>query len=415
MSLVSDFEDQINNYVNQMTDYQDQVSQYKEQLVASAGQASEMAKQLATEIGVPVGLELAKLGVTKLFGQAAGDIVANVGGAAVRGALNGETSAGDVLANMRAGLTDTESPTEAADGALGDAVTSARSAVSAVVNRISGGAEDAAADALASAQEGLSTAVSNLASGVGQRVLGSIGNIVQAQGGRIAAAANENNIIGALNRTDTPLDNSIFGDFEMSNMADLNVKVNLPDLSLPNELTFEMPGIAEPMAFPGASSNIIGRLLSLRQQGTTEMEQAESLVPSAEDVTATVSQIGQGLLSRASGAAQGAIEGLSGQIGQVATEAATGATEAISGVAGAATEGAAGEAVAGVAGAAAEAGEAVAAGAAGGPAGLVIGGLIGLGTLLYGLFHHEHTQAAPPPVMPQLSLPSFQPGLGTME
>lgn len=426
MSLVSSFESQINEYVNQMADYKDQLSEYKDQLAANAGQASEIAKQIGTEVAVPVGMELVKLGVSKMFGEAAGDAVSKMGSAAVRGALNGETSAEDIIGNMQRSLTDSGESAQAVatESPLADGLAAARQAVSSVVNRVAGGAEEAVASgesALSNAQGALASAFENVTSAVGQRVLGNVSNIVQSAGARISAAANQNNIIGILNRTDSPLDTKVFGDIELSNMADLNVKQAIPDLSLPNELTFQIPGLQEPMAFPGASSNVIGRLLSLKQQGVSEMEQASDLVPGAEEmfssVTQNLGQLAQGVVGRLGGVAQEAVGQVSGLAGQVlsAAEATTGeAAGSLLGAAGEAAGAAAGEVAGAAAGAAAEAGADIAAGAAGGPVGLVIGGLIGIGTLLYDVFHHS-SAPAPPPVQPQLSLPSFQPGLGTME
>lgn len=77
--------------------------------------------------------------------------------------------------------------------------------------------------------------------------------------------------------------------------------------------------------------------------------------------------------------------------------------------------GAAGEAIAEAGGeAAAEAGTEVAAGAAGGPAGLIIGGLVAVGSLLFNIFHHTSApHLIAPPAMPQLSVPEWQPGLAT--
>jgi hypothetical protein len=193
------------------------------------------------------------------------------------------------------------------------------------------------------------------------------------------------------------------------------------------------------MAMPGSSSNIIGRLLNLRQ---AEPEIPDSVVPSQEEALSILSQqirptITSDLLPQGAGELAQGFMGRVTSIGEsISSEAASGVeglSEAVSGAVSGATEAvsgaisAAGEAVSGAvsaageaAGIAAGAGEAVAEGAVaaagaatGGVGGVVVGALIGIGTLLYDVFHHDHTSPVAPPVLPALSLPSFSPGLAT--
>jgi hypothetical protein len=391
-------------------------------------------------------VELLRVGATKLFGEQAGEAVSKLGGAAIRSAVNGETSSSDILKNMRESLGPDADTAAAAESDGSSALNAAREGVMSVINRVRSGGADAvsgAEDAVASAQEGLSEAASSFAGNVVSRIQGSVADIVQTQASRLSALANENNIVSPMNAADSTLDTSVYGDVELSNMADAIPRSGVPDTSLPYESTFEAPGFAEPMAMPGSSSNIIGRLLNLKQ---AEPEVAEEVAPTQEEALLQLSQqfrmpvtsdllpqgageLAQGFMGRVtsigeslSGEAASGVEGLS----EAASQAVSGATEAVSGAVSAATEAvsgavsAAGEAVSGateaVSGAVAGAGEAageVAAGAAGGPGGIVIGALIGIGTLLYDIFHHDHTAPVAPPVLPALSLPSFQPGLAT--
>lgn len=437
MSLSDQFQNQIDNYVNQMAAYKDEYNQYKNQLVEASGQSGELVKQLATEIGAPIATEILRVGATKLFGEAAGEAVSKLGGAAIRSAVNGETSSSDILQNMRESLgPEADTAAESAEGS--SALDAAREGVMSVINRVRSGGEEVvsgAENAVAAAQDGLSSAAENLASNVMSNIQSSVSDIVQTQAARISATLNQNNIISPLNAADSALDTRVFGDIEMSNMADAVPRSGVPDLSLPYESTYEAPGFAEPMAMPGSSSNIIGRLLNLKQ---AEPEVAEEVAPTQEEALLQLSQqfrmpvtsdllpqgageLAQGFMGRVtsigetlSGEAASGVEGLS--------EAVSGATEAVSGAISAAGEAVSGavSAAGEAAGIAAGAGEALAEGAVaaagaatGGVGGVVVGALIGIGTLLYDVFHHDHTSPVAPPVLPALSLPSFSPGLAT--
>jgi hypothetical protein len=451
MSLSDQFQNQIDNYVNQMADYKEEFNEYKNQLVAASGQAGEVFKQLGTEIGAPIAVELLRVGATKLFGEQAGEAVSNLGGAAIRSAVNGETSSSDILQNMRNSLGPDADTAAAAESDGASALNAAREGVMSVINRVRSGGEDAvsgAEDAVASAQEGLSEAASNFAGNVVSRIQGSVADIVQTQAARLSSLANENNIVSPMNAADSTLDTSVYGDVELSNMADAVPRSGVPDLSLPYESTYEAPGFAEPMAMPGSSSNIIGRFFN---QGRAEPEVAEEVAPTQEEALLQLSQqfrmpvtsdllpegagslaegvmgrftsIGESLSTEAASGVEGLSEAVSGAVSG-ATEAASGAvsavSEAASGAVSAVSEAASG-AVSAVSGAAEGAGlaageaaaEGVAGAATGGVGGVVVGALIGIGTLLFDIFHHDHTAPVAPPVLPALSLPSFQPGLAT--
>ena len=445
MSLSQQFQEQIDNYVNQMSAYKEEVDEYKNQLTEAKGQSGEFTKSLVTGIGIPIGTEIARMAATKLFGQAAGDQVANLAGSALKTVASGDTSSSGILANMRASLgtgADTAPATEA-ESALDSLVGNAKEGVMSVVNRIRGGAEDAVAgaeDAVAGVQETLTNATGDLISSVTNRVAGQVSNIVDQQVSRFTSLDSEGIVRSALSSADSPVTfpSSIVGDVEMSNFASAVPRSGIPDLSLPFESTYEAPLLSEPMSIPGVTSNIIGRLTS----GTRQLfnpEVPDSVIPTQEEALDMLSQqvrpaITSDLLPQGAGSIEGTIgnvaEEAAGTIGETVGSLAQTATSAISGLAeqagsvldnvtstvssavstvGKVAEGV-GEAV-GEAGA--EAGAEVAGGAAGGPAGLIIGGIIGLGTFLYDMFHHDHTAPTIAPIMPSISIPSFQPGLNT--
>jgi len=443
MSLSEQFQENIDNYVNQMSAYNEQLDEYKNQLLEAKGQAADLTKSLVTGVAVPVGTEIARIGATKLFGEAAGEQVGKLAGSALKTVASGDTSSSGILANMRASLgpeADTAAATEG-ETALTSALGTAKQGLMSVINRVKGGAEDAVAgaeDAVAAAQENLSGAASDLISSVANRVAGQAGSILQQQVARLTSLDGENVIKSALTSADLPnvsFPTGMLGDVELSNMASAVPRAGLPDLSLPFESTYEVPGFTEPMSIPGVSSNIIGRVIAGAKQ-LFNPEVPDSVIPTQEEALTMLSQqvrplitsdllpqgageisgaIGEGLGTVGEGlgetiggvvaSATKAISGLSEPIVSTVTSALSGATEAAS------TVGAVAGEVAGVA--AGEAGAEVAAGAAGGPVGLVVGGLIALGTTLYDLFHHDHSAPTIAPVAPLVSLPSFQPGLGT--
>lgn len=428
-----------------MSSYTQQLDEYKNQLLEAQGQASDLTKSLITEVATPIGVEFARIGATKLFGEQVGSQVGKLAGSALKTVSSGDTSSSGILANMRASLgpeADTATATDS-ESALTSVVNTAKQSLKGALNNIKGGTEDAVAgaeDAVASAQDSLTSAAGNLISSVTNRIAGQAGSLIQQQASRLAGIDGENVIKSVLTSTDLPnvsFPTGMLGDVEMSNLASALPKAGVPDLSLPFESTYDVPGLAEPMALPGVSSNIIGRVI----QGAKQLFSPEvptSAIPTQEEALNMLSQqvrplITSDLLPQGAGDIAGtlqsglgtagegigetiggivsqatkAIPGLSEPIMSTVTSALSGASEAVSTATGVAST--VGEA----AGAAAEAGTEIAAGAAEGPAGLIVGGLIALGTTLYDLFHHDHSTPLIAPTPIPVSIPSFQPGLNT--
>lgn len=446
MSLSEQFQENIDNYVNQMSAYNEQVDAYKNQLIDAKGQAADLTKSLITEAGVPIATEIARMGATKLFGEAAGAQVSKLAGSALKTVAGGDSSSSGILSNMRASLgpeADTAAATES-ESALTSTVNVAKQGLKTVLNRIKGGTEDAvsgAEDAVSGAKAALSDATDNLLSSVTDRIAGQAGSIIQQQVARLSSLDAQNVVQSVLTSADFP--KQMLGDVELSDMASAAVsRMGVPDTSLPIESTYDVPGLTEPMDMPGVTSNIIGRLFSGAKQ-LINPEVPDSVIPSQEEaldmltqqirplitsdllpqgageIAGTIGQIGQSALGTAGegigetigglvSQATKAIPGLSEPIMSTVTSAISGASEAASTATGVAS--AVGEAVGTAAG---EAGAEVAAGAAGGPAGLIIGGLIALGTTLYDLFHHDHSTSTIAPIAPLVSAPAYQPGLAT--
>jgi len=80
MSLSNQFEQEINNYADQLSAYKDQMNEYKNQLLQAKGESDDFVKSLATEIGIPIGTELIRVGATKVLGSSAGDLVGKLAG-----------------------------------------------------------------------------------------------------------------------------------------------------------------------------------------------------------------------------------------------------------------------------------------------------------------------------------------------
>ena len=447
MSLSSTFEDEINNYANQLSAYKDQMNDYKNQLLEAKGEASNFTKSLVTEIGIPIGTEIVRAGATKVLGSSAGDLVTKLAGTGLKTAQGGGNLMENLADTARQAMSGVEPAAEAeATGGATSALNTARQGVMSVFNRIRAGGQDAvsgAEDAIAGAQENLSNVASNVASQVGDRLTSNAGDLIQSQVSRLSSLADQNGVTSILKSAggairQAPEDSSVFGDVELSNMAAAVPRAGVPDLSLPFESTYQ--GITEPLAQSGLTSNNIARAFLGGKQELANVEVPDSLVPTQEEALEMLTSqvrplITSDLLPQGAGDIAGGFLGrLSSGVPDIAGLAkagtsaledvagsATGALESVTGAATGALEGAAGAATGAVEGAtstlasaAAEAGVDVAAGAEGGPVGLVIGGAIGLATFLYDMFHHrEGPSIAPPPAMPMASVPSFQPGLAT--
>jgi hypothetical protein len=202
--------------------------------------------------------------------------------------------------------------------------------------------------------------------------------------------------------------------------------------TMPNLLTSATSLLSEPQAAAGTSSNMIARaingarsLLQSKAPQATQMAESEAtpVITETETSFSTAIPTEVGTFTRAAtGLATEAESGLSTAIAS-GTEALSGAVSglsgAVSGVTGAisgAVTGAVsgGETTAAVIGSGlAEAGTEAAAGSAFGPVGLVIGGLVALGTILGSVFGH-HISKPEVPIMPAaMSIPTFQAGLLT--
>ena len=434
MSLSSTFEQEIDNYADQLSAYKDQMNDYKNQLLEAKGEASNFTKSLVTEIGIPIGTEIVRAGATKVLGSSAGDLVTKLAGTGLKTAQGGGNLMENLADTARQAMSGVEPAAEAeATGGATSALTSARQGVMSVFNRIRAGGQDAVAgaeDAIEGAQENLSNVASSVASQVGDRLTSTAGDLIQSQVSRLSSLAEQNGVTSILKSAGGAIrepDTSVFGDVELSNMASAVPRAGVPDLSLPFESTYQ--GITEPLAQSGLTSNNIARAFLGGKQELANVEVPDSLVPTQEEALEMLTSqvrplITSDLLPQGAGDIAGGFLGrLSSGVPDIAglAKAGTSALEDVAGSATGALESAAGAATGAVEGAtstlasaAAEAGVDVAAGAEGGPVGLVIGGAIGLATFLYDMFHHrEGPSIAPPPAMPMASVPSFQPGLAT--
>lgn len=470
MSLSTQFEEEINNYADQLSAYREQINEYKNQLLQAKGDASDFTKSLVTEIGIPIGTELVRAGASKLLGSSAGDLVGKLAGTGFKQAAGAEGSLAENLAKTaKQAMSGVEPEADAeATGGVTSALSSAREGLMSVVNRVRGGAQEAvsgADEAIAGAQEGLTSALESTAQSVGNRLAASAGDLIQAQVNRLSGLAGENDIVSSLKSAYSsiraPEDTSIFGDVELTNMASAVPRAGIPDLSLPFEATFEAPlskfsldavpdafsglgdlatntlaqaskfasGFTEPLAQSGLSSNIIARAFMGGKPDMPIMDIPDSVVPTQEEALAMLSQQVRPVIT-SDMLPEGAGELVSGFMGRLTagvpdiTESATsalsnvtstleGVTSAVSGAVKGATSAVEG-ATSAVAEAGAEAGAEVAAGAEGGPVGLVVGGLVAVGTFIFDLFHHhDSTPMIAPPAPPPMSVPSYQPGLAT--
>ena len=464
MSLSAQFEDEIDNYANQLSAYNEEVTNYKDQLQAAKGQAVDFTKSLTTEIGVPLAVELVRVGASKVLGASDAALVSRLTGSAVKSATGGE---GSLLSN----LSDTarQSLTGVATEPEVSALSTAKQGIMSIVNKVRGGAEDAVASAegaMGKAQATLTDAAESSLSSITKRVTSEAGDLVQSQVSRLNGLASENDITSALQSayksTSAAEDTSVFGDVELSNLASAVPRSGIPDLSLPFESAFESPlskisldavpdafsslgsitgslasaskfasGMVEPVAQSGLSSNMIARAFMGGKPDMASIDSPDSLIPTQDEALSMLTQqvrpvVTSDMLPEGAGELAGGfmgrlssgvpdIAGLSETLSSTASTAVSGATEALSGAAGAITGATSAAAGAGetIGAAAAEAGTEVAAGAEAGPVGLVIGAAIGIGTFLFDMFHHHETKPPPPPAPAPVSVPSFQAGLAT--
>ena len=478
MSLSSQFEQEISNYADQLSNYKDQVNEYKNQLIEAKGQSTEFYKSIATEVGAPIATELLRAGATKVLGSEAGDLVGKLAGTGLKQALGqNQGSLADNLADTARKAMSGEAPAEAEEG-TDSALSMAKDGIMNVINKVRGGAEDAVAgaeDAVEGAQSGLTSAFENIAQSVTEGASNAVSDLIGSQVNRLSSLAGENDIVSSLKSAYSSItsgeDTSVFGDVELTNMASAVPRAGIADLSLPFESTFAAPlakfsldavpeafsgvsdlasnlaggalesvgkfasSFTEPLAQSGLSSNIIARAFMGGRPGDASIEIPDSVIPSQEEALSMLSQqvrpmITSDLLPQGAGSIEGAIGGVvdraSGAVEGLATEAssaleglASSATEAVSGAISSVSSVAKG--VSSIVGDVEKAGEAIGEGVAegaetGNPAGLIIGGLIGVGTFLYDMFRHkDQAPLIPPPMMSSISVPSFQPGLATSD
>jgi hypothetical protein len=392
MSLSSQFENEISSYADQLSAYKDQVNEYKNQLLEAKGEADDFKKSLITEVGVPIAVELARIGATKLLGSSAGNLVSKLAGVGLQKAAGADGSLAENLANTaRQAMSGVEPAAEES----GSALNLAKNGVMSVINRVRGGGQEAVAkaeDAIEGAQEGLTSAASSLAESVATRATSAVGDLIQSQVTRLNGLSSDNDIISSLKSAYSsiraPEDTSMYGDVELTNFASAVPRAGVADLSLPFESAFSAPlskfsldsvpdafsGISdlatmgaskfvssftEPLAQSGLSSNVIARAF-MNRPSNASIEIPDSVIPSQEEALSILSQqvrplITSDLLPQGAGDIEGAIgtvtegagEALSGALGTVAEGVAgilgTGAVEALSGIS-SALSGAAGSA-----------------------------------------------------------------------
>lgn len=430
MSYVS-YSEEVQNYMNQMNAYTDQVSEYKDMLMQTQEENKNFSESLNLEGAMPFVTALIEKGAGKLFGDGVASQISGIANPSnISNLLKGDTSEIiDALKGKVSSLVD-------------QAVPEVKGLVSSVTENIPG---NSLVDTLSEAKGLLNQVTSATESTVEPGV----------EAGSFTVS--------------NPAFNANF--FDQTDLADTGLgfdAAKLPaeasfDLSAPVEqfasnwmtagkLGFDeassfASSFTEPLPSGSLTSNVIGRVLN-GQMGQIVPEQAESVLPSAQDFLGSVmssvrSAGGSALESATSGfaAATSSASEMAGALGetalssvasalgteapsitgvlssaisagQKATSAVASATEAL-GTTAEAAAGTVGAAAAEVgAGAAAEAGTEVAAGAEGGPVGLIIGGLIALGTTLADIFGHTDS-APPPPALPVLSIPTIQQGLGT--
>ena len=467
MSLSSQVEQEISSYADQLSAYKDQLNNYKNQLTEAKAQNTEFYKSMATEIGTPIAVELLRTGATKVLGSEAGDLVGKLAGTGLKQALGqNQGSLADNLAKTAKQSMSGEAP-EAVEEGSDSVFNTAKNGVMSVINKVRGGAEEAvsgAEGAVEGAQSGLSSAFENIAQNVTESASNAVGDLIQSQVNRLSSLAGENDIVSSLKSAYSSLradaDTSVFGDVELTNMASAVPRSGIADLSLPFQSTFEAPlakfsldavpdsfsGISdlasnlasgglesagkfaslfvEPLAQSGLSSNVIARAFMGGRPADATFDIPDSVIPSQEEALSMLSQqvrplITSDLLPSGAGSIEGTLGGVAEQASSAIEVLASSATEAVSGAISSVSSVAKGvSSILGEVEKGAEAiGEGVAEGAeSGNPAGLVIGGLIGVGTFLYDMFKHkDQTPIIPPPMMSSISVPSFQPGLATSD
>ena len=423
MSYASSFDQQVQSYADQLENYNEQINNYKDSLIELRDQGKESTDALVEGVVSPLATELLRVGATRLFGAEAGEAVASLAKGGI-GTLAKGGSVKDVFNSVKESMSG-----ESGDGM--SALDSAKQGVSNIMQKIRTGDVDGAEQAVSSAQSQLDGALNSLTSNVVSKLDTGVVSTLRNQIARITGSQTQE-ATSPLAQADKAMeaDTKVFGDVELSDFASGPAKLVSPDLSLPFEATFQAP-----LAEPGATSNLIAQAITGKMQQISP-EIPDSVIPSQEEALSMLTSqvrpmISTDLLPQGAGQVlEGAGQQVSGLVEQaqgLATSVASQATKVVSGLAEDAGSlagqaegvvsgalGQAGNVVSKLAGFAPEAEAEVEAGAAAGPEGLVLGGLVALGTLLAGMFGHKENQhLVPPPQLPQMSMPQFVPGLAT--
>lgn len=451
---MDEFESSLQAYTNQISSYDEVLNSYKDQLL----NAKDQAKDLATQIGmsaVPLALQGAQLGVTSFLGNAAGSTFGQVlTPEAIAGLTKGDAST--LLANLKS-VAEARASALANGGEVASAETetAVESPLMAIANSaralISGG-EAPSADAISSA---MGSAIARLGASAGittenlsgialpANLEGLASGVLSKLGSGLASTADVESAVSSATSSLPGLTNiasslaSQGSRLIATNLATLNANipagaggyVNLSgavsEEAMPNLLSSATSLLSEPQAMAGTSSNMIARainsarsLLQSKAPQVTEMPESELTGTVTETETSFSSAVPEevGTFTRAvTGLGETVESGLSTAIAtgtEALSGAVSGATGAITGAITGALSG--GETAATAIGTGlAEAGGEVAAGSAFGPVGLVIGGLVALGSILGSLFGH-HISTPEVPIMPAaMSIPTFQAGLLT--
>jgi hypothetical protein len=452
---MDEFESSLQAYTNQISSYDEVLNSYKDQLI----NAKDQAKDVATQIGlsaVPLALQGAQLGVTSFLGNAAGSTFGQVlTPDAIAGLTKGDAST--LLANLKS-VAEARASALANGGEVASAETetAVESPLMAIANSaralVSSGGEAPSVDAISSA---MGSAIARLGASAGittenlsgialpANLEGLTSGVLSKLGSGLASTADVESAVSSATSSLPGLTNiasslaSQGSRLIATNLATLNANipagaggyVNLSgavsEEAMPNLLSSATSLLSEPQAMAGTSSNMIARaingaraLMQSAKPQVTEMPESELTGTVTETETSFSSAVPEevGTFTRAvTGLGETVESGLSTAIAtgtEALSGAVSGATGAITGALSGALSG--GETAATAIGTGlAEAGGEVAAGSAFGPVGLVIGGLVALGSILGSLFGH-HISKPEIPIMPAaMSIPTFQAGLMT--
>lgn len=421
---MSSLEQAIANYQNQMTNYSEQVSQYKDFLAQTKDEGENMKESFNLEGALPLISAIAEKGAGNLFGEG-GNVASSLGSL-----LKGDTSG------------------------LGDIVSGLKDKASEIVNNVASGDISSLSSVV---NKGKSLLDNVLGTAPSEPAGFTFNN--PAFNADFFSAPSESAGFKVMNPAfnadlgdvpSVPLESGGLGFAGIPEKLSLTLEDALPQFSpsamlSAGKATFEdassfASSFVEPLPTGSLSSNVIGRLLG-GGLGNIVPESASTIAPESlvSGLMSSVRSAGGSVLNTAISGFSGAEKAgslVSGSLGESASGLLGNALGTQSGITGtiqsALSSGEStamsvaksltstvSDAISGASGAT-EAGfsslvdipEEIAGGAEGGPAGLIIGGLIALGTTLASIFGH-HDSAPPPPAMPVLSIPTSQQGLDT--